>query len=305
MNEDDKIKQENSAMLLLRECLSVCQSCCTQNTDKDFDHVKKLLNQLHIQMGTETSKVDPSLTTLQVFRSWFARESERENSIVSTTKSSNTHGALEIVEHNPVYRSVVAQKPIYENSIVLQVPDRMIMSVGKAKTEISKFMHRIMLVKDHVSQKQLTQHIEKMDSHTLLALFLLIEKHKNKSSYWKPYLDILPTSFTNMPVMYDNSKLELLLKNSYAYEFALQKRENLKRDYDEWVKWYSGQVSFSSTSCSLQTEPFHVNSLLFSLEDFIWVKFPCLSLSLSLSLFLFPILCIIFFFVCLRITKTK
>jgi hypothetical protein len=63
-----------------------------------------------------------------------------------------------------------------------------------------------------------------------MILFLLHEKFVQKEkSFWKPFLDILPDTFS-VPVYFSQSELELL-KGSSAYEDAMYDKESMKREY--------------------------------------------------------------------------
>ena len=45
--------------------------------------------------------------------------------------------------------------------------------------------------------------------HSYLSTFLLQEKNQ-QDSYWKPYLDILPTDYSTFPIFYKNEDMDWL-----------------------------------------------------------------------------------------------
>jgi len=67
-----------------------------------------------------------------------------------------------------------------------------------------------------------------------LAACLLQEKY-NPKSFWKPYLDILPVHYRNMPIFFDDDEVKML-KGSFTVKMLEDRREELKAEYDNIVK---------------------------------------------------------------------
>ena len=66
--------------------------------------------------------------------------------------------------------------------------------------------------------------------HSWLAVYLMQEKH-NPESFWKPYLDILPDKYMNMPIFFtDHYKKHL--KGSYSLEMASNRILDLRAEYE-------------------------------------------------------------------------
>lgn len=70
--------------------------------------------------------------------------------------------------------------------------------------------------------------------HQLLALHLVLVS-RDKQSWWKPYMDLLPIHFNTMPVKYAKvlvSHLPTALKDQ-----VLQQKENIEQDYLNCIKF--------------------------------------------------------------------
>eukprot|EP00954_Amorphochlora_amoebiformis_P029444 1393171-Amorphochlora_amoeboformis.AAC.1 len=71
--------------------------------------------------------------------------------------------------------------------------------------------------------------------HSWLAVYLIQEKHKRAKSFWKPYIDILPDKYGNMPMLF-GGLYKKFLEGSYALTMAKNRMESLKVEYDGIVK---------------------------------------------------------------------
>src|SRR4051812_17743971 len=74
------------------------------------------------------------------------------------------------------------------------------------------------------------QGCEVRSKHSYLAAYLLQEKY-NPKSYWKPYLDILPQKYANMPVFFPEATMEWL-RNSMSMQKISDRIDSLRREYD-------------------------------------------------------------------------
>lgn len=111
-----------------------------------------------------------------------------------------------------------AERNFLENELILRIPRGLIFSIHNAAPEL------ITLQND-----PLIQHMPQV----ALAIALLIERHKENSK-WKPYLDILPTTYTTVLYMTAADMIELKgsptlgkclysLLNKYLYKNILLK----------------------------------------------------------------------------------
>lgn len=61
-----------------------------------------------------------------------------------------------------------------------------------------------------VSKKILSYKLDLLSpKHSHLSTFLLQEKH-NPNSFWKPYLDILPATYSSFPIFFSEDELKWL-----------------------------------------------------------------------------------------------
>jgi histone-lysine N-methyltransferase SETD3 len=66
--------------------------------------------------------------------------------------------------------------------------------------------------------------------HSFLSTFLLQEK-KKADSFWRPYIDLLPSDYNSFPVFFDDADLKML-EGSPFLEQVKEKKSDLKKDYD-------------------------------------------------------------------------
>lgn len=85
---------------------------------------------------------------------------------------------------------------------------------------------RFLITNDSLSKIYESNH--SLSSHQLLALHLVMLR-KDKQSWWKPYVDLLPVHFDTMPVKY-TQVLQDHMPSSLQQEVKQQK-ENIHLDY--------------------------------------------------------------------------
>ncbi|XP_038881850.1 protein-lysine N-methyltransferase EFM1 isoform X2 [Benincasa hispida] len=98
-----------------------------------------------------------------------------------------------------------------------------------------------------------------VDDRFLMILFLMVERLRENSS-WKPYLDVLPTSFGNPLWFTDNELLEL--KGTTLYRATELQKNSLQSLYENKVKKLVNKL--------LTLEGFSVREVSF--EDFLWAN---------------------------------
>lgn len=82
-----------------------------------------------------------------------------------------------------------------------------------------------------VGKKILENKLELLSpKHSFLSTFLLQEK-KNKDSFWKPYLDILPSDYDSMPIFFSEEDLAWLHGSPFLTQVK-DKVSDLKKDYE-------------------------------------------------------------------------
>ena len=139
---------------------------------------------------------------------------------------------LEIHFYTDDYRGVTAKSDIAKNEIIMTIPKECLISLetvfdtsyGK---KIGEFMY-----------KELNS-----PKHCLLSSFLLYEQKNKKYKY---YFDLLPKEYSNFPVFYKKEELEYL-KGSPFYDQILEKKEDMKNDYNKICEYLPdfNQFTFS------------------------------------------------------------
>ncbi len=72
-------------------------------------------------------------------------------------------------------------------------------------------------------------------THSYLASFLCQEKYK-KSSFWAPYINILPVAYRNMPIFFEEHELRWL-KGSFSLKKIADRKEDLLAEYENICKY--------------------------------------------------------------------
>lgn len=120
------------------------------------------------------------------------------------------------------YRGVHARRRLNEGECILEVPLPLIMTSDVAKaSEIG------LKIKESGCQLR--------SSHSWLAALLLQEKYK-PDSFWKPYINILPVHYRNMPIFFDDDELKWL-KGSFTLKMISDRKISLKLEYDNICKY--------------------------------------------------------------------
>jgi len=94
--------------------------------------------------------------------------------------------------------------------------------------------------------------VEIRSKHTYLASFLLQERDRKRESKWFPYIDILPKSFSNIPLFFDRKQLEGL-KGSLSLQKIQDRHDSLRAEYQNLRRKVA---SFSK----------------WTYEDFVWAR---------------------------------
>lgn len=115
------------------------------------------------------------------------------------------------------YRGVHCLTKVPEDDVILYVPFKYIMTSEVAKA--SKI--GTMIVNSNVDLRS---------KHSYLASYLLQEKHQ-ESSFWDPYINILPVFYANMPIFFDEQHLKLL-QGSFTLEKIADRIDSLRIEYD-------------------------------------------------------------------------
>mmetsp|Transcript_27829 Transcript_27829/g.49130 ORF Transcript_27829/g.49130 Transcript_27829/m.49130 type:complete len:464 (-) Transcript_27829:135-1526(-) len=119
------------------------------------------------------------------------------------------------------FRAVHTKEAVPTNTEVVYVPLSQIMTTEKAK---ASDIGRAIKASGYYMNC----------SHSWLACYLCQEKHAS-SSYWKPFIDILPDKYYNMPIFF-NDHYNKHLKGSYSIEMAATRNKQLRQEYEGIVR---------------------------------------------------------------------
>ena len=155
---------------------------------------------------------------------------------------------LEYYSHD--YRGVHCAREIDKGEVVLLIPNSHIITLEMAKAE-------------PVGRKMIEHNLDLLSpKHCFLTTFILQEQRK-PDSFWKPYLNILPQSYSNFPIFFSDDDLEILAGSPFLDQIN-EKRADIMEDYrsicsaDPTFKQYTIE-EFSKTRMA-------VSSRIFSIE---------------------------------------
>ena len=123
-------------------------------------------------------------------------------------------------------------RSLMEDEIVMRIPRRLVLSTEERATGDTAFH-------EFVTRDPLLKEMP----HLMLVM-TLIREFCSSNSFWKPYIDILPTSYET-PLYLDFDAL-LLLKPSQAFEEAGKLWRNISRQYAYF--WTQMQTPSSAAS---------------------------------------------------------
>ncbi|RLU19316.1 hypothetical protein DMN91_007873 [Ooceraea biroi] len=135
-----------------------------------------------------------------------------------------------------------AEADFTENQLILEIPRALIFSTCTAAPELAVLQN-----------DPLVQHMPQV----ALAIALLIERFKENST-WKPYLDMLPSSYNTVLYMKTNDMIEL--KGSPTLEVALKQCRNIARQYSYFSRLF--QNNNNAVSAALRD--------VFTYERYCW-----------------------------------
>jgi len=139
---------------------------------------------------------------------------------------------------DPEQRILRVRRKINKGEVILTVPPMLFMSTVLARTD-----------------SKLVQILEKemeLGTHSLISIYLLEEMKNKDTTFWQPYIDVIPETFEDIPIFWaDNDVKELQGDARSRYK---RRRETLKNDYDTICDRCPG---FKDTA---------------SLEEFMWAR---------------------------------
>jgi len=117
-------------------------------------------------------------------------------------------------DYEPSGRGLLARREITQGQPLFSIPEELVMTKEKAKKTLGSG-----LVTDD------------MDEFIALALLLIVERGKGDTSFWKPYLDIIPQDEELNPLFRWKDEEKALLKGSPALVAAESLKQKLKDEF--------------------------------------------------------------------------
>jgi len=119
-------------------------------------------------------------------------------------------------------RGTFTRSEINTNEEIMYIPQEFIIT-----SEIS--------AESEICQKIKKAKVEVRSKHTYLASYLLQERDKGQSSWWFPYLDILPKDFESVPLFFKDTELNEL-QNSIALQKIKDRHDSLQTEFQNLCK---------------------------------------------------------------------
>ncbi|KAB0796778.1 hypothetical protein PPYR_10839 [Photinus pyralis] len=136
------------------------------------------------------------------------------------TKNGANFDGIKIEEFEGYELGLLAERDVEESSLIITVPEALMMTIDAAeKSELGYLLETDPMLKNM--------------PNVALAIFLLLENFRGKS-FWKPYMDILPTVYST--VLYFSLDELQDLQVSSTLESSLKQIANIVRQYAYFYK---------------------------------------------------------------------
>jgi len=191
----------------------ICK-CCKSDKSKEYFSKSQLKKKTNDRKCIDCYKRESNNFTLETQKELFS------NFIKWLCDNGAKFPNLNITHYNENFRGIITNKNIHAGKVILNVPHSCIITTIKAKKS---------QVGIELENSGFTNH----SSHTWLALYILQEK-LNPTSFWKPYLDILPPSYDDFPQFYSSDELKQLT-GSFVLDMIRSRNLNLEKEYNELV----------------------------------------------------------------------
>lgn len=127
------------------------------------------------------------------------------------------HGAdLSKVYLDPEQRILRCRRQIQKGEPLVYLPPSLFMSTMLARTD-SKFV----------------QHLEKkmeLGTHSLISIYMLDEMKNKKTTFWQPYIDVIPEKYDDIPIFWSDNEVKELQGDALSRYH--RRRDTLSNDYD-------------------------------------------------------------------------
>ncbi|KAE8752232.1 hypothetical protein FOCC_FOCC001025 [Frankliniella occidentalis] len=150
------------------------------------------------------------------------RKSSKEDFLLWLKNNNVEFDGLRIAEYPGMEFGIEAEKDFKEGDMMIAVPRRVMLTVEN--------IHQSPL-KELAKKDPLIVHMP----NVALALLLLLHR-RDLQSFWKPYINMLPSKYTT--VLYFNPEELMHLKGSPAFEMALRQCRSITRQYAYFNKLF-------------------------------------------------------------------
>ncbi|KAI3404731.2 hypothetical protein KGF56_002434 [Candida oxycetoniae] len=149
-------------------------------------------------------------------------------------------------------RGIYATSDISKQELIINIPHAFLLNFTTVLNHISKFnkmeLDKHVYVPFEVHEDEYTdiyklftkEDLLQLSSFQLLSMYLTLEK-KRPCSYWKPFIDMLPTmrDFELMPLVYNNELKSLLPETAQKLNANVEKR--FEHDYEKVVNLFESK----------------------------------------------------------------
>jgi len=139
---------------------------------------------------------------------------------------------------DPEQRILRTRRKIRKGEVILTLPPNLFMSTTRSQEDSE-------LVK--IAEKKM-----ELGTHNLISMYMLEEMKNRESTFWQPYIDVIPAKYEDIPIFWKDNEISELQGDALArYK---RRRETLSNDYDNIVEACPG---FKETA---------------TLEEFMWAR---------------------------------
>ncbi|XP_071963340.1 actin-histidine N-methyltransferase-like [Antedon mediterranea] len=213
--QDGMTKSERKEIQnLCSQLMELCKTPTQANPNKQWEE--------HVQIRSVVEKIR---TKQQGLHRLFVDE-EREENLDAFLSWVKEHGAMcnkvKIAKYNTEGYGIEAVTDVKEDDVFLSIPRSMMLTVETARqSEFGKLAE--------------TDPILKSMPNVLLAVHVLSEMFK-PDSFWRPYLDFLPRSYS-VPLYFNEAEMSYL-QGSQAFSESLKQYKNIARQYAYFNKLF-------------------------------------------------------------------
>merc|ERR1711900_1259 len=139
---------------------------------------------------------------------------------------------------DPEQRILRVRRKIMKGEAILTLPPNLFISTALSRTD-SKIVQ--------ILEKEI-----ELGTHSLISIYMLEEMKNKETTFWQPYIDVIPERYEDIPIFWSDAEVKELQGD--ALSRYTRRRETLKHDYDQICDHCPG---FKDTA---------------TLEEFMWAR---------------------------------